>query len=134
MGAGDVLKEYGVSVAQWPAYLALGGDSSDDIKPVRGMGPVTAKKLIKPFMLDELPPKYRMHRDAFHKAYQAALLPRSWDDPRIAPYGPFPEAPRSIQHFKDRTASAEVIHKFSVFCADRGLAELYGQRKSFFTL
>src|SRR6185436_11768134 len=34
----------GVAPSRWAEYLALGGDKSDNIKPMRGMGPKTAIK------------------------------------------------------------------------------------------
>lgn len=63
----EVKKEFGVSPSQIADFLALAGDSSDNISGVPGIGKVTAKALIKEFdslenlleNLEELPPKKR---------------------------------------------------------------------------
>lgn len=63
----EVKKELGVSPSQIADFLALAGDSSDNISGVPGIGKVTAKALIKEFdslenlleNLEELPPKKR---------------------------------------------------------------------------
>ncbi len=63
----EVRKEYGVSPGQIPDFLALVGDSSDNIPGVPGIGPVTAKELIQKHKtldnllhnLDQLPLKTR---------------------------------------------------------------------------
>ena len=44
--ASDVLDEFGVKPEQWPSYLALKGDTSDNIPGVRGIGKVNAVKLL----------------------------------------------------------------------------------------
>ncbi len=43
----DVFEKYGVRVDQWIDYRALTGDSSDNIPGAKGIGPVTAKKLLQ---------------------------------------------------------------------------------------
>lgn len=45
----EVKKEFGVSPSQIVDLLALAGDSSDNISGVPGIGPITAKALIKEF-------------------------------------------------------------------------------------
>ena len=63
----EVRKEYGVSPAQIPDFLALVGDTSDNIPGVPGIGPVMAKELIQKYKsldnllhnLDQLPLKRR---------------------------------------------------------------------------
>ncbi|MFV2198724.1 5'-3' exonuclease [Nocardiopsis sp. LOL_012] len=44
--AADVLDRFGVLPRQWPDYRALTGDPSDNIPGVRGVGPVTARRLL----------------------------------------------------------------------------------------
>lgn len=44
-----VLKYCGISPSQYPAYLALKGDSSDNIKGIPGIGAVTAKRLLSKY-------------------------------------------------------------------------------------
>lgn len=43
----DVFDKYGVRVDQWVDYRALTGDASDNIPGAKGIGPVTAKKLLQ---------------------------------------------------------------------------------------
>ena len=51
----DVLKKFGVLPSQMKFFQALVGDSSDNIPGVKGIGPVTAAKIIQQFSsLDEL--------------------------------------------------------------------------------
>ena len=42
----DIREEFGVEPEQWADYRALTGDSSDNIRGVRGVGPVTARRLL----------------------------------------------------------------------------------------
>ena len=46
-GPEEVLKKFGVSPAYIPDYLALTGDSSDNIQGIAGVGPKTAAKWIR---------------------------------------------------------------------------------------
>ncbi|MCF8086341.1 MAG: DNA polymerase I [Desulfohalobiaceae bacterium] len=43
----DFRRENGIEPGQWPDYLALTGDKSDNIPGVPGIGPKTAKKLLQ---------------------------------------------------------------------------------------
>ncbi|UCH25602.1 MAG: DNA polymerase I [Trueperaceae bacterium] len=47
IGPQEVFEKYGVTVEQWTDYRALTGDSSDNIPGARGIGPVSAKKLLQ---------------------------------------------------------------------------------------
>jgi len=63
----DFRREHGLEPGQWPDYLALTGDKSDNIPGVPGIGPKTAKKLLQAYdtvaglleRLEELDPKLR---------------------------------------------------------------------------
>ncbi|HEX7022653.1 MAG TPA: DNA polymerase I [Trueperaceae bacterium] len=46
-GPDEVFAKYGVRVEQWTDYRALTGDSSDNIPGAKGIGPVTARKLLQ---------------------------------------------------------------------------------------
>lgn len=46
-GPDQVFEKYGVRVDQWTDYRALTGDSSDNIPGARGIGPVSARKLLE---------------------------------------------------------------------------------------
>ena len=52
--ADDIPAVYGVSAEQIPAWLALMGDSADNIPGVRGIGEKTAAKLLREHSLSEL--------------------------------------------------------------------------------
>ena len=64
-GPKEVFDKYGVTVEQWVDYRALTGDSSDNIPGAKGIGPVSAKKLLQNYgsldyilaHLDEVEPK-----------------------------------------------------------------------------
>jgi DNA polymerase-1 len=65
-GPEQVLEKYGVTVEQWTDYRALIGDASDNIPGAKGIGPVSARKLLQRYgtldhILDNLdevePPK-----------------------------------------------------------------------------
>ncbi|MDD4231655.1 MAG: DNA polymerase I [Candidatus Cloacimonetes bacterium] len=83
----EVEKKYGVSPEQFIDFLALVGDSSDNIPGVRGIGPVAAKKLLKQHHtldaiyqnLDKVEPKYRKKleenkQQAFLSQYLARIV------------------------------------------------------------
>lgn len=73
IGPAEVLRRYGVTPAQWPCCRAMGGDRSDDIPGVRGVGPATAARpLSGGLTLEDLPASGRLTgatgrriRDAF---------------------------------------------------------------------
>ena len=48
-GPDEVFKKYGVRVDQWVDYRSLTGDSSDNIPGAKGIGPVTAQKLLQKY-------------------------------------------------------------------------------------
>ncbi|MDO5297428.1 MAG: 5'-3' exonuclease H3TH domain-containing protein [bacterium] len=52
--ADDIPKVYGVSAEKIPAWLALMGDSADNIIGVKGIGEKTAAKMLNEHSLDEL--------------------------------------------------------------------------------
>ena len=94
----EVEAEYGIGVDRWAEYLALGGDHSDNIKPMRGMGPKTAIKLICegadlrkiPSGFSDQPRSFQLHHLnlepvwlSVQASYYAAQIPTSWKDPRI---------------------------------------------------
>ena len=48
-GPREVFDKYGVTVEQWVDYRALTGDSSDNIPGAKGIGPVSARKLLQSY-------------------------------------------------------------------------------------
>ena len=144
----DVEREHGISVNRWAEYLALGGDKSDSIKPMKGMGPKTAIKLIQSDvdlskLLEHQPIEFRNKYcevwKTIQKCYSAARIPTRWDDPRIkanldaAGYSPYTFATLSPdQTWKDADMKARALREFTVFLADLGMTSLLAEAKSFF--
>ena len=144
--ADDVVQEYGVPIQHWAAYLALGGDSSDHIKPAKGMGPKTAVKLLQagvyPWLNWQLAStqldikkglKYKDCWEQVQKSYQAAQLPTTWDDTRIARYlqGATPYV-NPDQHWRTPEEKMEFLVAFRRFCGQFGLLEMLSVYRQFF--
>ena len=144
----DVEREHGIGVDRWAEYLALGGDKSDSIKPLRGMGPKTAIKLIQSGVNLSQPisrqseafiAKYGNVWHDVQKCWSAARIPTSWSDPRIKPsldaagYTPYTFASLSPdQQWKDADAKARALREFMAFLGDLGMTSLIADAKSFF--
>jgi len=147
ISARDVEKEYGVPVARWAEYLALGGDSSDNIKPRKGMGPKTAAKLIQegirldlPFRLQPLELQKR-HADleeiwpTILRSYEAARIPTSWDDPRIAKCldcSTLRVSYHTEQKWRSDSDRKICEENFIRYCADRNMVTLIAMRRALF--
>ena len=141
----DVVKQFGITISRWPDYLALGGDSSDNIKPARGMGPKTALQLIAEGARPDRPFKeqYITFRQDHNKlepvwpriqaAYQVAKLPRTWRDPSINVYlnGSLPGY-QTRQRWFNETERLQSLGKFMEFCAQHGLLQMLANRREFF--
>ncbi len=148
----DVERDYGISVDRWAEYLALGGDKSDSIKPLRGMGPKTALKLVQMGINPGLPyneqpelfrnaskaPAYEEVWEMVQKCYSAARIPTSWNDPRIksclnadalARHIPSPD-----QSWRDDETKAKAFREVLGFMADRNMTSLVANAKSFFNM
>ena len=139
--AQGVEEQYGIPVSRWAEYLALGGDGSDNIKPMRGMGPKTAIKLIQsgtdlnrnlcdqPEMLRS---KYGSVWNEIQNSYHAARIPTSWKDPRVKEcVGTWNDLfPNTDQSWKDKEQSRQA---FARFCAERDMATLLAAHREFFT-
>ncbi len=148
----DVERDYGISVDRWAEYLALGGDKSDSIKPLRGMGPKTALKLVQMginpgLSYNEQPELFRNASksqayeaawDMVQKCYSAARIPTSWNDPRIksclnadalARHTPSPD-----QSWRDEETKAKAFREVLGFLADRNMTSLVAAAKSFFNM
>jgi DNA polymerase-1 len=87
MDSEAVIKKYGIHPDQFIDYLALMGDSSDNIPGVRGIGPVAAQKLLEQYgslqeiyaKIEEVDPKYRKKLEenkanAFLSQYLARIV------------------------------------------------------------
>lgn len=142
----DVEKEFGISIADWDKFLALGGDSADNIKAMKGMGPKTAIKLIKAGALPDLPwkeqrvkfqeeyAKYQPVWELVNAAYIAARLPRNRNDSRFAGgnynFSSF-DNPCS-QVFGSNEQREENLQHFTKFCAERNMNSILSVRRSLF--
>ncbi|WP_225878576.1 5'-3' exonuclease [Spongiactinospora rosea] len=61
IGPPEVIERYGVTPGQWPCFRALCGDPSDNIPGVRGIGSVTAARLLAGGLaLEDLPGSGRL--------------------------------------------------------------------------
>jgi len=92
-----VLRKYGVAVSDWAQYLALGGDSADNVT-LPGMGPKTAIKLLnagvnlkrtldKQYGLDPKSTAYITPRwKGLKRAYRLTSLPLRTTDSRISSF------------------------------------------------
>lgn len=90
--AADLKEEHGITSGQWSRYKALAGDPSDNIKAIKGLGPVGAKAMIldgvDPSKADfrKLPnevrskyPKLRARWDRVHRCFRTVYIPRTSD-------------------------------------------------------
>ena len=141
----DVETGYGIPVSRWAEYLALGGDKSDSIKPLRGMGPKTAIKLIQSGVdlskgLLKQPPEFAAKYGSawcdIQKCFSAARIPTSIQDPRITSClkagGAVSLTSSPNQSWPDADAKARAMREFTSFLADRGMLSLLADAKSFF--
>lgn len=147
INARGVLSEYGITIEDWPKYLALGGDSSDNIKPVAGWGPETAKKLVAlgadPSLAFESNPasvreskygdKLRENWSAIQASYIVAAIPRTMYERRIV------NCTKNLKLIPLATYQGPVvpnrtqrIAEFTRFCADNELVTLLSKRREYF--
>ncbi len=145
--AADVESKYKIPVTRWAEYLALGGDNSDNIKPMKGMGPKTAIKLIQsgcdlregfqcqPAGFIE---KYGPAWADIQRSYSAARLPVSRKDPRVVKLiGTLRAELTDLEisgHQAWGSAGMEALSKkkFVEFCADRNLNQILNLRHQLF--
>ena len=143
-----VEEEFGIKIWHWDRYLALGGDSSDNIKPMRGMGPATAIKLVKAgasphldwgdqpeeFRNQKQFEKYKPAWEAVKKSYIAARLSRSRQDFRFAgntfDFSSF-DAPVS-QTWGSDFEKKHAQEEFVKFCAEREMTSILSLRRQLF--
>jgi 5'-3' exonuclease len=132
-----VKAQYGISVARWPTYLALGGDQSDGIHVMKGVGPKTALKMVA-MGIDlerawesqdgEIRKKFKRCGECWkdlQAAFQVAKLPTDWDDVRI----------REQRAYRDRVGDMgppKNVAAFNSFCLQYGLSQLMVKRELFF--
>ncbi len=141
----DVEREHGIGVDRWAEYLALGGDKSDGIKPLRGMGPKTAIKLIQSGARLALPltsqpqpfqDKYGAVWEGVQKCFSAARVPTSIQDPRILSCLKADNGntltPSPDQSWPSPDHKARAVREFTSFLADNGMLSLLADAKSFF--
>lgn len=146
----EIEKEYEISTDRFAEYLALGGDSADNIKPMRGMGPKTAIKLIQngvdlrgnnefknqPKTFREKFPKLEEVWENILKSYHAAQIPTDWKDPRI--YACLQLHPEIVgtfnasQSWKNNSHKELAQKKFISFLADKNMVSLLSMRNKFF--
>jgi 5'-3' exonuclease len=138
----QVEKEYGIGIIHWPKYLALGGDQSDDIHVVQGLGPKTGIKMIQagahPGIAFEAQPKevqkayvkYEPYWTELSKAWEVARIPRKLSDFRICTHvhGVTINPRTLVRQVADYNKS---LNTFTKFCAEFGLSEFLAIRREF---
>jgi 5'-3' exonuclease len=134
----EVETESGILIDSWATYLALGGDKSDGIHVMRGVGPVGAIKMVQAGIdltleWEEQPytvrTKFKVcepHWKALQAAYQVAKLPISPFDSRIKHC--IPDA--AVLEIGATTKPS--LEYFTEFCADYGLRDHMARRREFF--
>lgn len=73
VGPDEVHARYGVWPRQWPCFCALKGDPADNIPGVRGVGAITAARLLGEDTLDDLPASGRL------TGAKGRLIGQEWD-------------------------------------------------------
>jgi 5'-3' exonuclease len=133
-----VEQTYGIPAQEWPAFLAFGGDTSDSIKPIPGVGTGTALRMVQaggrpdlPFaeQPEELRRKFagvEPHWSQVQAAYQVVRIPRSFDDPRIRHLVNGWRVDWPLLVDPDRA-----MKYFMAFCADHNLVDLLYYRREF---
>jgi DNA polymerase-1 len=90
--AADLKEEHGLTSGQWSRFKALAGDPSDNIKAIKGLGPVGAKAMILDGV-DPSKPDFRMLPQAtrtkypnlrarwtrVHQCFRTVYIPRTSD-------------------------------------------------------
>ncbi len=153
VAASAVEDELGFSMARFAEYLALGGDNSDNIKPVRGMGPKTAIKMIQGgadlrasfsqqhYMFREKFAKYEAAWPAIQRSHECSRIPTSWKDTRVSKLvessASFLQttgdlAAMARQAWPCNAAEKEAKESFVKFCADREMTSLLALRHQLF--
>lgn len=134
--------KHGISISKWPHYLALGGDKSDCIKAMPGVGPKTALKMVhfgalpylewqrQPLLFQQKFPRAGGCWDKVMAAYQVALIPRELGDPRIRGCVNGYKLPFA-SYGRENGDSNKKLNAISGFCADFGLMQHLSQRKEF---
>jgi 5'-3' exonuclease len=133
-----VEEAYQIPVHRWAAFLAFGGDSADNLKPIPGVGPETALRMVRAGGRPDLPftdqPEEFRHKFAsaelywsqVQAAYQVACIPRSFDDPRIRNL-----AKRWKVDWPLHIDPDHAMKHFMAFCADHNLVDLLYYRREF---
>jgi len=130
-----IYKKYGILPEQFVDFLALAGDPSDNIPGVRGIGEVTAVKLLKQYSnldeiyahLDEIPEKLRIKliegKDNAYLSRQLATIIR--------------DVPIEIPPLEDLKFNTESLHKakdfltrYEINTLKRLIDNRYGQKIS----
>lgn len=152
IGPEHVLEVEGVQPKQFAMYRALSGDKGDNIKPVKGLGPKTAAKMIEagvdprlenfkehPKAVQKAYPELLDSWAAIREAYILSLIPKRYDYPH------FPEASQIALRTTAKGLLSTLGHRvwsrehraaqekaFIRFCAGYDMDYLIGERKKFF--
>ena len=137
-GPEEVYQKYGVTVGQWVDYRALTGDSSDNIPGARGIGPVSARKLLQTYgsldyilaHLSEVEPE--SYRQKIAEATEAVRFSRELS--RIVTDADIDIEPTTwAQHEPEREALRELLSdlEFGSVLRELGLDEVNASSKTY---
>lgn len=138
----NIEERMGFPIDQFPAYLALGGDKSDNIRPLPRCGAAGALSLVQmganpdtPY--EDQPSGAQIARFAepwragtVKQAYQVAHIPRSPSDWRIKDLVKAYPLPKTLN--RERTKAKVRLEQFLQFCSQYGLLVHIAQRRKFF--
>lgn len=138
----DVEKVFGFTIDKFPIYLALGGDRSDNIRPLPRCGSAGALSLVLGGVNPQLPyaeqPAVAQNArfalpwrvGTVLQAYQVAHIPRSTKDWRIKSLVEASPLPKSLVRKLDNIEDRE--EEFLQFLSAYGLMDHIAQRSKFF--
>lgn len=132
--------EYGFPIERFTHFLALGGDSADNVRPIPRFGEKRASALVQAGARADKPwreqgksfrkrfAKLEPHWERVLAAYDVVAIPRSEKDERVASYvqGTMGIVPGSRG---DRDAR---LKWFTSWCADHDMSEFLHKRREFF--
>jgi len=130
-----VEQEYLVPIELWSQYLALGGDTADDITP-QGMGPKTAQKLIAGGVRltkwkADYPEQVKKNRQQIGVAWKMARLPHSTKDPRISHLTEQLDL-SWIPKYQPSTPTPAQQRQFTQLCERYQLLDILSRRQQYF--
>lgn len=142
--------EYGFPLSRWPAYLVLGGDHSDNICHLPGLGPAAARRLVilgadpgKPLAANPKPVRQFLIRKQLaerwpkvQQMYLLARLPQSILQDALTHRGRYLQNISGVNYLSIYPGRAPwqpgQLEAFTCLCAEYELSECLALRREFF--